>query len=98
MGNIYRGFFFKLGFNIPYATSLYLTAQGSSDASILLSWFVTAALYPLTILKVKSQLLVTDFSIGKEATGSFKYGIYRGLIPFLLINAVFGWTLRPLFS
>ena len=98
MGNLYRGFFFKLGFNIPYATSLYLTAQGNSDASILLSWLVTAALYPLTTLKVRSQLLVTDFSICQEATGSFRYGLYRGLIPFLLINAVFGWTLRPLFS
>ncbi len=63
--NLYRGLFFKLGFNVPYATSLYLTAQGNSEATILLSWLVTAALYPLTTLKVRSQLMATDFSIGK---------------------------------
>jgi hypothetical protein len=44
---------------------LYLTAQGNSEATILLSWLVTAALYPLTTLKVRSQLMATDFSIGK---------------------------------
>lgn len=56
---------FKLGFNIPYLTSLYLTTQGDCETTALLSWLVTAALYPLSTVKVRSQVLPTQFSIGK---------------------------------
>lgn len=78
-------------------TSLYLTAQSNSETTIMLSWLVTAALYPLSTLKVRSQLLHTRFAI-QEANTPIKSGLYRGVLPFLLINAVFGFTLRPLFS
>lgn len=98
LSSLYRGLFFKLSFNLPYATSLYLSASSNSEASILFSWLVTAALYPLSTLKVRSQLMFTDFAVEKEITHLFRSGLYRGVVPFLLINAVFGWTLRPLFS
>ena len=64
----------------------------------MLSWLVTAALYPLSTLKVRSQLMPTRFSIGIDATSSLRSGLYRGVLPFLFINAVFGFTLRPLLS
>jgi hypothetical protein len=98
IADLYRGLTLKLGFNIPYLTSLYLTAQSNSETTIMLSWLVTAALYPLSTLKVRSQLLSTKFAIGQEATSSIRTGLYRGVLPFLLMNAVFGFTLRPLFS
>jgi hypothetical protein len=54
---LYKGLFFKLGFNIPYLTSLYLTAQGDFGTTALFSWLVTAALYPLNTTKVRVQIL-----------------------------------------
>jgi hypothetical protein len=54
---LYKGLGLKLGFNIPYLTSLYLTAQGEFGTTTLVSWLVTAALYPLNTAKVRSQLL-----------------------------------------
>jgi hypothetical protein len=98
LGNLYRGLVFKLAFNVPYLTSLYLTTQGDSGATTALSWAVTAALYPLNTFKVRSQLLPTQFSVGKEANASLRSGLYRGVLPFLLLNTFVGWSLRPLFN
>jgi len=98
LANLYRGLVFKLGFNIPYLTSMYLTTQGDCGTTALLSWLATAALYPLSTLKVRTQLLPTQFSIGKDANHSIRTGLYRGVIPFLALNVLLGWTLRPLFS
>ena len=95
---MYRGLTFKLGFNIPYLTSLYLTTQGDSGTTALLSWLATAALYPMSTIKVRSQLLPTQFSVGNDPSHSFRAGLYRGVVPFILLNAFLGWTLRPLFS
>lgn len=98
LANLYRGLVFKLGFNVPYLTSLYLTTQTDCNTAALLSWVATAALYPLSTLKVRAQLLPTQFSAGKEANYSMRSGLYRGVVPFILLNALLGWTLRPLFS
>lgn len=98
LANLYRGVSLKLGFNIPYLTSLYLTTQGDSASTAALAWLVTAALYPMSTIKVRSQLLGTPFSVGKEPKSSFRAGLYRGVVPFILLNAALGWTLRPLFS
>lgn len=96
--NLYKGLTFKLAFNVPYLTSLYLTTQSDVSTTTCLSWLVTAALYPLTTLKVRSQLIPTEFAIGKESSFSVRSGLYRGVIPFLLLNTLLGWSLRPLFS
>lgn len=96
--NLYRGIIFKLGFNIPYLTSMYLTTQSESGSLTLLSWLATAALYPLSTLKVRSQLMGTEFTVGKNSNYSIRTGLYRGVLPFLLLNGFLGWTLRPLFS
>jgi hypothetical protein len=96
--SLYRGLIFKLGFNIPYLTSLYLTTQGDNGATTAAAWLATAALYPLNTIKVRTQLLTTDYSVGKEAGNALKTGLYRGVVPFILLNALLGWTLRPLFS
>lgn len=98
IADLYRGIAFKLAFNVPYLTSLYLTTQSDSSSTTLLSWLVTAALYPLSTIKVRAQLLPTEFSLGRDSTVSLRSGLYRGVVPFLLLNGLLGWTLRPLFS
>lgn len=95
---LYRGFVFKLGFNIPYLTSLYLTTQGDFGPWTALSWLATAVIYPLNTAKVRSQLLSSEFALGAQAGRSFKVDMYRGVVPFILVNLLLGWTLRPLFS
>lgn len=55
--NLYRGIQWKLLFNLPYLTSVYLTTQAGNEFLSLLSWGVTAALYPLMTLKSQNQLL-----------------------------------------
>lgn len=95
---LYNGIGFKLAYNFPLLTSIYLTAQGTNSVWTTASWLVTAALYPLNTLKVRSQLMDTDFSALRKAAPSFGANTYRGVVPYLLLNAVFGWTLRPLYS
>jgi hypothetical protein len=96
--NLYRGLVFKLAFNIPYLTSLYLTTQSDFGTSAAIAWLATAALYPLSTVKVRAQLLPTFFSVGKEGNAAIRTGLYRGVVPFLLLNTLIGWSLRPLFS
>lgn len=98
LANLYRGLAFKLGFNIPYLTSMYLTTQSENGTLTLLSWLATAALYPLSTIKVRTQLMPTEFSIGKDSNQAIRQGLYRGVVPFILLNTLLGWTLRPLFS
>lgn len=77
---------------------MYLTTQSESGSLTLLSWLATAVLYPLSTLKVRSQLMGTEFTVGKNSNYSIRTGLYRGVLPFLLLNEFLGWTLRPLFS
>lgn len=98
INSLYKGILPKLGFNIPFLTSLYLTTQSDNGTAALLSWLVTGALYPLSTLKVRAQLLPTEFSIGRDGGANMKSGLYRGVVPFLILNALLGWSLRPLFS
>lgn len=96
--NLYRGIVFKLAFNIPLITSLYLTTQSDCGTSTILAWMATAALYPLNTIKVRAQLMPTYFSVGNEGISAIRTGLYRGLVPFLLLNSLLGWSLRPLLS
>jgi hypothetical protein len=93
-----EGILYKLAFNIPYLTSMYLTTQSDNSTATTLSWLLTAALYPLNTLKVQSQLLTTRFSLPDNKISLNKSALYRGVIPFILLNSAFGWALRPLFS
>lgn len=98
LASLYRGIVFKLSFNIPYLSALYLTTQSDSGTSAALAWLATAALYPLNTIKVRAQLMTTPFSVGKEGISAMRNGLYRGVVAFLLLNILIGWSLRPLFS
>lgn len=88
----------KLTFNIPSLTSIYLTAKGDNNFLTAISWLATAALYPLNALKVRYQMKGTPFASTNKITQSFGASSYRGVVPYLLLNAFIGWTLRPLYS
>lgn len=98
LGDLYRGIPFKLLFNLPYLTSVYLTTQAGNDFASLLSWGVTAALYPLMTLKTQSQLTGNTYSHTNQLYKRSIASMYRGVLPFLAMNVAFSWTLRPLFS
>lgn len=76
---------------------MYLSTQGGQETTAFLSWMVTAALYPLLTIKVRRQLSGTEFAIGNAEANHLR-SLYRGVIPFLLMNLAFSWTLRPLFN
>ena len=40
----------------------------------------------------------TPFASTNKITQSFGASSYRGVVPYLLLNAFIGWTLRPLYS
>lgn len=80
----YRGIIYKVFFNIPFASALFMTAQGNDLSSVC--WLATIAAYPLLSGK-------TSIQAGMKANFS-----YRGVIPFALINYFFAWQLAPLFS
>jgi hypothetical protein len=89
---------FKLAFNIPSLTSIYLTARGDNNFLTALSWLATATLYPLNVIKARHQMKGTPFASTNKITPSFGASLYRGVVPYLLLNAFIGWTLRPLYS
>lgn len=64
----------------------------------LLVWLLAAITYPLNTLKVRLQLTKTSLTTS-EATQSFvSHSSYRGVVPFVLLNAFIGYSLRPIFS
>lgn len=74
----------KLAFNIPFASALYMTAQGNELQWAC--WLATFACYPLLAIKSTQQAAT---KVG---------GNFRGFVPFLLLNYLFAWQLAPLFS
>lgn len=85
---LYRGFLFKLAFNVPFAGALYTTATGCDTSWAF--WLATIAAYPLSTIKVINQTSVTNnMRLG---------GLYRGVVPFALLNILFSWQLTALYT
>ena len=62
------------------------------------AWAAAAVLYPMNTIKIRSQISGTSISTVNTTTGSILHSTYRGVIPFILVNALIGYTMRPLFS
>jgi hypothetical protein len=52
----------------------------------------------MNTFKVRAQLSGCALSSVTAETGFIKHGQYRGVVPFILLNSVIGYCLRPLFS
>lgn len=96
--DLYRGIFFKLAYNIPVLSGIYCTTQTDLQTQAWLSWAVAAFLYPLNTMKVRAQVSATAISTITPTTGPVFHSAYRGVVPFLLLNALIGYSLKPLFS
>jgi len=96
--DLYKGFFFKLAFNVPVLSGLYWTTQSGSELEAAASWAAAALLYPLNTFKIRAQVSASGISSISKSTTPIIHSAYRGVVPFLLINTLIGYSLRPLFS
>lgn len=88
----------KLAYNLPVLSGIYCTTQTDMQTQAWLSWAAAAILYPINTLKVRAQVSGTPLSTITPNTGAIFHSAYRGVVPFILINALVGYSLRPLFS
>lgn len=49
-------------------------------------------------MKVRAQVSAASISTITPTTGAVFHSAYRGVFPFILLNALVGYSLRPLFS
>jgi hypothetical protein len=96
--DLYRGIFFKLAYNIPVLSGIYCTTQTDLEFQAWISWIAAAVLYPINTMKVRAQVSATSISTITHTTGPVFHSAYRGVVPFILLNALVGYSLRPLFS
>ena len=96
--DLYRGIFAKLVYNLPVLSGIYFTTQVGCEVQALAAWATALALYPLNTFKVRSQVSGSLISSVSERTGQIGHSSYRGAGTYLLLNALIGYTLRPLFS
>lgn len=96
--DLYRGIFFKLAYNVPVLSAVYCTTQNDLEVQAWASWLAAAVLYPLNTFKVRAQVSASSISTVTASTGSVFHSAYRGVVPFLLLNALVGYSLRPLLS
>jgi hypothetical protein len=59
---------------------------------------VAAFLYPLNTLRVRDQVSASVISSMNSNTSKITHSLYRGVVPYLLLNILVGYSLRPLFS
>jgi len=79
-------------------SGLYCTTQTGRELEATLSWAVAALFYPLNTLKVRAQVSASAISSINNSTSIIKHSSYRGVVPYLLLNILVGYSLRPLFS
>jgi hypothetical protein len=96
--DLYRGLFFKLAYNLPVLSGIYCTTQTGMETQAWISWAAAAVLYPLNTMKVRAQVSGTPLSTVTPTTGPVFHSAYRGVVPYILLNALVGYSLRPLFS
>lgn len=80
------GVFYKVLFNFPWLWTVYTTVSDSSTAHKVASWAALALSYPLLVCKTERQLFGSELSFAeKPPVGALSY---RGVVPFLLANAL----------
>lgn len=82
----------KVLFNVPFATALYATATHHEQESV--AWAVALLAYPLNTFKTIMQ--VSSKEASRRITASL--GLYRGFLPFALVNYLCAYNLTALYS
>lgn len=96
--SLYKGIQFKLIYNLPVISGLYCSTQTGLENQAWLSWAAAFVLYPLNTLKVRGQVSASSISTINSNTGFISHSAYRGVVPFILLNILVGYSLRPLFN
>jgi len=96
--DLYKGLLFKLAYNVPVLSGIYCTSQSGYEYESYLSWALAGILYPLNTQKVRAQVSASSISTVNSKTGLILHSNYRGVVPYLLLNAVIGYSLKPIFS
>lgn len=96
--DLYNGLIFKLAYNAPVLSGIYCTTQTGCELQAAASWALAALLYPINTLKVRAQVSASGISSINNNTSSITHSGYRGVVPYLLLNILVGYSLRPLFS
>jgi len=79
-------------------SGLYCTTQTGRELEAALSWGVAALFYPLNTLRVRAQVSASGISSINSNTSTINHSSYRGVVGYLLLNILVGYSLRPLFS
>jgi hypothetical protein len=94
-GLSYTGVGFKLAYNLPWFWTVHTTVNESSPLEKALAWGTLALTYPLTTMKTVMQVNEA-LTLSYGPTSTIPFGLYRGLVPFLLANAIAHITLYNL--
>ena len=96
--DLYKGIGWKLTYNVPVLSGLYCTTQTGKELEATLSWALAALLYPMNTFKVRAQVSASGISSVNSKTSVIRRDAYRGVVPYVLLNMVVGYSLKPLFS
>lgn len=97
--DLYRGIVMKLAYNVPVLSGYYCTTQAGYEYEALAAWALAFALYPLQSQKVRAQVSAASAISSINAnTSPVGRGSYQGALLFVALNALIGYSLRPLFA
>ncbi len=96
--DLYAGLPLKLIYNLPVLAGYFYSTQEGYELQSVGAWILAALLYPINTMKVREQVAVTPLSTVTPNTGVILHSFYRGVLPFILLNAFIGYSLRPLFN
>lgn len=77
---------------------MYCTTQEGWEVQALLAWAAALALYPINTQKVRAQVSASILSTINSKTSSVIQSGYHGALTYIALNALIGYSLRPLFS
>lgn len=97
--DLYRGLPLKLAYNLPVLSGYYCTTQSGYETEALLSWALAFALYPINTQKVRAQVSAAGkISSINASTSPVLRNSYQGALLYVILNALIGYSMRPLFS
>lgn len=96
--SLWNGLSMKLLFNLPVLAGIYCTTQEGYEKESVAAWATAALLYPAHSTKVRKQVAASSLSTVNAKTAPVVHSTYRGVVPFILLNSLIGYSLRPLFS
>lgn len=77
---------------------MYCTTQEGMEVQALFAWAAALVLYPINTQKVRAQVSGSVLSTINSKTSPVLQASYRGALTYIALNALIGYSMRPLFS